>query len=59
MSKIIERHGFRSSMKNKKNKRQSGFRPRHLFEPALNCLTDKWFKNMDDGKLIGVLFNAA
>lgn len=61
ISKIIERHVFNScyeylSMNNLINKSQSGFRPSHSCETALNCLTDKWFKNMDDGKLTGVLF---
>ena len=35
---------------------QSGFRPKHSCETALNCLIDRWLKNSDQGKLTGVLF---
>ena len=61
VSKIIERHVFNSfyeylSTNKLVTDSQSGFRPSHSCETALNGLTDIWFKNMDDGKLTGVLF---
>lgn len=44
-------------MNNSINKSQSAFRPSHSYETALNFLTNKRYKNMDDGKLTGFLFN--
>jgi retron-type reverse transcriptase len=61
VSKIIERHVFNFfyeylSTNKLVTDSQSGFRPSHSCKTALNGLTDKWFKNMDDGKLTGVVF---
>lgn len=55
-SRIFKRNVFNSfyeysSINNLINKSQSGFRPSHSCETTLNCLTDKWFNNMDDSKL--------
>ena len=71
VSKIIERHVFNSFYEYLSEngvyilvevsfyiitKCQSGFRPKHSFETAMNGLIDKWFKHIDEGKLTGVLF---
>ena len=61
VSKIIERHVFNSfyeylSENGLITKCQSGFRPKHSCETALNELIDRWLKHIDEGKLTGVLF---
>ena len=61
VSKIIERHVFNSfyeylSENSLITKCQSGFRPKHSCETALNELIDRWLKHIDEGKLTGVLF---
>ena len=61
ISKIIEKHVFNSfyeylSENHLITSSQSGFRPKHSCETALNCLIDRWLKNIDQGKLTGVLF---
>ena len=38
------------------HKTQSGFRPHHSCETALNFMTDSWLNAIDDGKMIGVRF---
>jgi hypothetical protein len=62
ISKIIEKHVFNSFDEYLSENHliitssQSGFRPKHSCETALNCLIDRWLKNIDQGKLTGVLF---
>lgn len=61
ISQIIEKHVFNSfyeylSENHLITSSQSGFRPNHSCETALNCLIDRWLKNIDQGKLTGVLF---
>lgn len=61
VSKIIERHVFNAFYDYLSNNKlitncQSGFRPKHSCETALNSLVDRWLKHIDDGKLTGVLF---
>jgi hypothetical protein len=58
---IIEKHVFNSfyeylSENHLITSSQSGFRPKHSCETALNWLVDRWLKNIDKGKLTGVLF---
>ena len=61
ISKIIGKHVFNSfyeylSENHLITSSQSGFRPKHSCETALNCLIDRWLKNIDQVKLTGVLF---
>lgn len=61
VSKILERHVFNSfyeylSVNNLITNCQSGFRPKHSCETVLTSLIDRWLKNIDQGKLTGVLF---
>ena len=61
ISKIIEKHVFNSfyeylSENHLITSSQSGFRPKHSCETALNCLIGRWLKKSDQGKLTGVLF---
>lgn len=61
ISKIIEKHVFTSfyeylSENHLITSSQSGFRPTHSSEATLNCLINRWLKNIDPGKLTGVLF---
>jgi hypothetical protein len=61
ISKIIEKHVINSfyeylSENHLITSSQSGFRPIHSCETAFNCLIDRWLKNIDQGKLTGVLF---
>ena len=61
VSKIIERHVFNAfyeylSENGLITKCQSGFRPKHSCETALNGLIDRWLEHIDKGKLTGVLF---
>ena len=34
---------------------QSGFRPKHSALTLLPQMCDKWFENMDDGKMTGLI----
>ena len=61
VSKIIERHVHDTLYKflednNLLSDSQFGFRPSHSTETALISAVDDWQKNMDKGKLTGVLF---
>jgi hypothetical protein len=59
ISKIIEKHVFNSFYLSENHlitSSQSGFRPKHSSETALNCLIDRCLKNIDQGKLTGVPF---
>lgn len=58
---MLERHVFNAFYEYLSNNKlitcnQSGFRPKHSCETALNSLVDRWLKHIDDGKLTGVLF---
>ena len=61
VSKILESHVFNAFYEYLSNNKlitcsQSGFRPKHSCETALNSLVDRWLKHIDDDKLTGVLF---
>ena len=61
VSKILERHVHDTLYKfleenNLLSNCQFGFRPSHSTETALISAVDDWQKNMDNGKLTGVLF---
>jgi hypothetical protein len=61
VSKILERNVFNAFYEYLSNNKlitctQSGFRPKHSCETALNSLADRWLKHIDDGKSTEVLF---
>ena len=60
LSKALEKHVSDSltlylNENNLLHKTQSGFRPHHSCETALNFMTDSWLNAIDDGKMIGVV----
>ena len=60
LSKVLEKHVSDSltlylNENNLLHKTQSGFRPHHSCETALNFMTDSWLNAIDDGKMIGVV----
>ena len=60
VSKILEIRVFNAFYEYLSNNKliicsQSGFRPKHSCETALNNLVDRWLKHIDGGKLTGVL----
>ena len=60
LSKVLEKHVSDSltlylNENNLLHKTQSGFRPHHSCETALNFMTDSWLNANDDGKMIGVV----
>ena len=61
LSKIIERHVHNSLLDyldthNLIYSYQSGFRPLHSCETALNHMIDNWMRSMDAGKFTGLLY---